>query len=75
MATWRLSTAAESNRFQLLRLKNYPQAKAFYQDGPAVFNFVTTTVIDHMKDFLNENQIDPQEIDLVIPHPSKFTVA
>lgn len=55
-----------------VKAENYPQAKAFYQDGPAVFNFVTTTVIDHMKDFLNENQIDPQEIDLVIPHQANL---
>lgn len=51
---------------------NYPKAKAFYQDGPAVFNFVTTTVIDHMKDFLNENHVNPDEIDLVIPHQANL---
>lgn len=50
----------------------YPQAKAFYQDGPAVFNFVTTTVINHMKKFMQTNHLKPDEIDLVIPHQANL---
>lgn len=52
--------------------ENYPQAKAFYQNGPAVFNFVTSTVIDHMKEFMKQNNVKPDDIDLVIPHQANL---
>lgn len=55
-----------------IKAENHPQAKAFYQDGPAVFNFVTTTVIDHMKEFLKDNHLSPDDIDLVIPHQANL---
>lgn len=51
---------------------NYPHVKAFYQDGPAIFNFVTTTVIKHMHDFLQENNLSATDIDLVIPHQANL---
>lgn len=51
---------------------NYPHAKAFYQDGPGVFNFVTTTVIQHMKEFMEKNNLSPEDIDLVIPHQANL---
>lgn len=55
-----------------VQASNYPQMKAFYQDGPAVYNFVTTTVIDHIKSFLKENKVNPNELDLVIPHQANL---
>lgn len=67
--------AVNSGRVQPLstvQANNYPQMKAFYQDGPAVYRFVTTTVIDHIKKFLKENKVNPNELDLVIPHQANL---
>ncbi|SFV41136.1 beta-ketoacyl-ACP synthase III [Ligilactobacillus acidipiscis] len=51
---------------------NYPKVDAFYQDGHAVFNFVTETVTKHIADFLQKQKISPQQLDLVVPHQANL---
>lgn len=51
---------------------NYPQIDAFYQDGRAVFEFVTTVVLQHIKDFLVENKLQPQDLDLIVTHQANL---
>ncbi|WP_282709213.1 beta-ketoacyl-ACP synthase III [Ligilactobacillus sp. Marseille-Q7487] len=51
---------------------NYPQTTAFYQDGRSVYEFVTTQVSQHMKDFLAQNNLTAQQIDLFIVHQANL---
>ncbi|GEN48263.1 beta-ketoacyl-ACP synthase 3 [Ligilactobacillus pobuzihii] len=51
---------------------NYPHIDAFYQNGREVFNFVTQTVITHMTDFLQEQEIRPEQLDLVVTHQANL---
>lgn len=51
---------------------NYPKTDAFYQDGRAVYQFVTTTVIAHIKDFLAQNNLKPSELAMVITHQANL---
>lgn len=51
---------------------NYPQMDAFYQNGRAVFEFVTNDVTKHIDEFLAENNVKPEELDLVITHQANL---
>lgn len=51
---------------------NYPQVDAFYQDGRSVFEFVTTTVLAHIDEFLQAQGLTPQDLDLVVTHQANL---
>ncbi|KRL85364.1 beta-ketoacyl-ACP synthase III [Ligilactobacillus apodemi] len=55
-----------------VKATNYPKLDAFYQDGRAVYNFVTDEVTAHIDQFLAENEIKPTELDLVITHQANL---
>lgn len=46
----------------------YPKTDAFYQNGRAVYDFVTTTIPTHIESFLRQNNQTPQSVDLIIAH-------
>lgn len=51
---------------------NYPKVDAFYQDGHAVFDFVTETVTKHIADFLREQNLPARKLDLVVLHQANL---
>lgn len=55
-----------------LAANNYPQMSAFYQDGRAVYEFVTTTVLKHMQQFLQAQQQSVDTIDKFIVHQANL---
>ncbi len=50
----------------------YPQLDAFYQDGHAVYNFVTNNVPRYLKNFLTEQHVTAKQIGLVVPHQANL---
>lgn len=57
---------------QKVAADNYPQLDAFYQDGRAVYNFVTNDVNAHIAEFLADNGVKPADLDLVITHQANL---
>lgn len=55
-----------------LSVENYPKTDAFAQEGREVFNEVTTLIPQHIKDFLGDKQLLPQDIDYYIPHQANL---
>lgn len=55
-----------------LSVENYPKTDAFAQQGREVFNEVTTLIPQHIKDFLGDKQLLPQDIDYYIPHQANL---
>lgn len=55
-----------------LSVENYPKTDAFAQEGREVFNEVTTLIPQHIKDFLGDKQLQPQDIDYYIPHQANL---
>lgn len=53
---------------------NYPVMDAFYQNGRAVFEFATTTVLAHIKEFMQEHNLQADEIDMVVPHQANLRI-
>lgn len=51
---------------------NYPHTDAFFQDGHAVYDFVTTTIPNHIRDFLDEHHQPKAQIDYVIAHQANL---
>ncbi len=47
---------------------------AFYQNGRAVFEFATTTVLAHIKEFMQEHNLQADEIDMVVPHQANLRI-
>ncbi|KRM06629.1 3-oxoacyl-(acyl carrier protein) synthase III [Liquorilactobacillus ghanensis DSM 18630] len=57
---------------QKIAADQYPTLDAFYQDGRAVYNFVTTNVPRYLKKFLLEQHVKNQQIGLVVPHQANL---
>lgn len=55
-----------------LSVENYPKTDAFAQEGREVFNEVTTLIPQHIKDFLDDKQLLPKDIDYYIPHQANL---
>lgn len=52
--------------------ENYPSIDAFYQDGHAVFDFVTAVIPEHIEKLLHSAYLTPQNLDLLIPHQANL---
>lgn len=51
---------------------NYPQMDAFFQDGRAVYNFVTQNIPDHIKEFLASCDLQAADLDMLITHQANL---
>ncbi|KRL02782.1 beta-ketoacyl-ACP synthase III [Liquorilactobacillus capillatus] len=51
---------------------NYPKIDAFYQNGHAVFDFVTAVIPKHIKQLLKKQHLRPVDLDLIIPHQANL---
>ncbi|KRM90484.1 beta-ketoacyl-ACP synthase III [Liquorilactobacillus cacaonum] len=51
---------------------NYPKMDAFYQDGRAVYEFVTSIVPEHIDNLLKKTGYDNSELELVITHQANL---
>ncbi|WP_281164122.1 beta-ketoacyl-ACP synthase III [Liquorilactobacillus sicerae] len=57
---------------QKISADQYPQIDAFYQDGHAVFEFVSQTVPRYIDEFLKAQKISSQQLGLVVPHQANL---
>ncbi|KRN89051.1 beta-ketoacyl-ACP synthase III [Ligilactobacillus ceti] len=55
-----------------VKADNYPQMDAFYQDGRAVYEFVTSTVLAHIQQFLAEQKLTADDFDLIVLHQANL---
>ena len=55
-----------------LSATNYPKMSAFYQDGRAVYEFVTTTILQHMQHFLASQKQAIAKLDKIIVHQANL---
>ena len=55
-----------------VKAENYPHVDAFYQNGRAVYNFVTTEITAHIKQFLQRQKLKASDLDLVIVHQANL---
>lgn len=53
---------------------NFPQLDAFYQDGPAVFEFATNEIPDHIQSFLALQDLTANQIDYFILHQANLRI-
>lgn len=51
---------------------NYPQMDAFFQDGRAVYQFVTENIPSHIREFCDHNGLTPDDLDMVITHQANL---
>ena len=51
---------------------NYPQMDAFFQDGRAVYQFVTENIPSHIREFCGHNGLTPDDLDMVITHQANL---
>lgn len=51
---------------------NYPQMDAFFQDGRAVYQFVTENIPPHIREFCDHNGLTPDDLDMVITHQANL---
>lgn len=57
-----------------LAADNYPQVKAFHQDGRQVFNEVVRLIPAHMEAFLAKHDLTVADIDYFIPHQANLRI-
>ncbi|GMA69612.1 hypothetical protein GCM10025879_08580 [Leuconostoc litchii] len=55
-----------------LSVDNYPKIDAFSQQGRSVFNEVTTSIPQHIREFLEEQGLTTGSIDYYIPHQANL---
>lgn len=55
-----------------VKADNYPRTDAFYQDGHAVYEFVTQRIPEHIAAFLQQEHLTPADVDFVIPHQANL---
>lgn len=51
---------------------NYPHMDAFFQDGRAVYNFVTQNIPGHIKEFLASCDLKAADLDMLITHQANL---
>lgn len=51
---------------------NYPSMDAFYQNGREVYNFVTTDIVKHIKEFLETNKVNSKDLSYVVTHQANL---
>lgn len=51
---------------------SYPKMDAFYQDGRAVYEFVTSIVPEHITNLLEQNGYTTAELELVVTHQANL---